>query len=126
MVVEGLIFAGGEHPESAVAALSVVEDLEVLEDRVGKLEACAPAATVQQLCLHSSPERLHHRVVVSVADTAIESASPAPLTRSLKAHEVKLGGFNRSSQRFVFGGIVDARRVLRRVCASRGSCVVCC
>jgi transposase InsO family protein len=28
------------------------------------------------------------------------------------------GGFNRSSQRFAFGGIVDARRVLQRVCAS--------
>jgi putative transposase len=36
------------------------------------------------------------------------------------------GGFNRSSQRFAFGGIVDARRAPRRVCASRGSCVVCC
>ncbi|HYM55017.1 MAG TPA: DUF4352 domain-containing protein, partial [Solirubrobacteraceae bacterium] len=36
------------------------------------------------------------------------------------------GGFNRCSQRFAFGGIVDARRALRRVCASRASCVVCC
>ena len=35
------------------------------------------------------------------------------------------GGFNRWSQRFVFGGIVDACRALRRVCASRESCVVC-
>jgi hypothetical protein len=36
------------------------------------------------------------------------------------------GGFNRSSQRFAFGGIVDARRAPRLVCASRVSCVVCC
>jgi hypothetical protein len=36
VVVEGLIFAGCEHPEGAVAALAVVEDLEVLKDRVGE------------------------------------------------------------------------------------------
>jgi hypothetical protein len=35
------------------------------------------------------------------------------------------GGFNRCSQRFAFGGIVDARRAPQRVCASRASCVVC-
>lgn len=36
------------------------------------------------------------------------------------------GGFNRSSQRFVFGGIVDAYRVFRLGCASGVFCVVCC
>jgi hypothetical protein len=37
LVVEGLIFVGCEHPEGAVAALAVVEDLDVLEERVGEL-----------------------------------------------------------------------------------------
>jgi putative transposase len=36
------------------------------------------------------------------------------------------GGFNRRSHRFVFEGIVDARRAPRRVCATRASCVACC
>jgi hypothetical protein len=36
VVVEGLIFVGGEHPEAAVTTLSIVEDLDVLEDRVSE------------------------------------------------------------------------------------------
>ena len=36
------------------------------------------------------------------------------------------GGFNWWTQRFAVGGILDARRVLRLVCASRASCVACC
>jgi hypothetical protein len=46
LVVEGLIFVGGEHPEGAVAALAVVEDLDVFEDGVGEFEAGAPAFAV--------------------------------------------------------------------------------
>ena len=36
------------------------------------------------------------------------------------------GGFNWWTQRFAVGGIVDARRAPRQVCASGVSCVVCC
>ncbi len=36
------------------------------------------------------------------------------------------GGFNRWSQQFAVGGIVDARRASQRACASPVSCVVCC
>jgi hypothetical protein len=53
-----------------VAALAVVEDLEVFEDRVGQLKAGAPLSTVQELCLHSCPEGLHHAVVIRVADAS--------------------------------------------------------
>ena len=35
------------HLERAVATLAVVEDLEVLEDRVGQLDACPPSPAVQ-------------------------------------------------------------------------------
>jgi hypothetical protein len=46
-----------------VAALAVVEDLQVLKDRVGQLDAGAPAVPVQQLDLHTGPERLDHGMV---------------------------------------------------------------
>nr|WP_240930615.1 hypothetical protein [Isoptericola sp. BMS4] len=39
-------------------ALAVVEDLEVLDDRVGKFQTGAPPATVQELGLHARPEAL--------------------------------------------------------------------
>jgi hypothetical protein len=50
-------------PESAV-----VEDLEVLEDRVGELEPVAPTLPVEQLGLHPAPDAFDHRVVVAVPD----------------------------------------------------------
>jgi hypothetical protein len=41
-----------EHAQRAVAALAVVEDLQVPKDRVGELGAGPPALPVQQLDLH--------------------------------------------------------------------------
>jgi len=51
-----------------VAALAIVEDLEVVEDRVRQLDASAPPFSVQQLDLHPAPERLHDRVVETIPD----------------------------------------------------------
>ena len=42
----------GEHAQRAVASGAVVEDLQVLKDRVGQLHPSLPAAPVQQLDLH--------------------------------------------------------------------------
>jgi hypothetical protein len=42
----------GQHAEAAVAPLSVMEDLQVLKDRVGELHAGAPASLVEELDLH--------------------------------------------------------------------------
>jgi hypothetical protein len=42
---------GGEHAERWVAALTVVEDLEVLEDRVGEFDPGPPAFAVEELDL---------------------------------------------------------------------------
>jgi hypothetical protein len=69
-VVQGLIFGGCEHPEGAVTALAVVEDLEVLEDGVGELKTGAPPFAVQELGLHAGSEGLHHAVVIRVTDEA--------------------------------------------------------
>jgi len=60
----------GEPPELAVTALSVVPDLEVIEDRVGELDAGVPLLAVEQFDLHPGPERLDHGVVVAVTDAA--------------------------------------------------------
>jgi hypothetical protein len=56
-----------EHARGRVASLAVVEDLEILEDRVGEFEAGAPALPAWQFGLHPVPERLHQGVVVAVA-----------------------------------------------------------
>jgi hypothetical protein len=51
-------------------ALTIVEDFEVLEDGVGKLHPSALASPVQQLDLHSAPERLDDRVIETITDRA--------------------------------------------------------
>jgi hypothetical protein len=68
--VFGLEFVldGAEHGEGGVAALAVVEDLGVVEDRVGQFQAGSPSLAVEQFGLHAAPERLDHRIVVAVAD----------------------------------------------------------
>jgi hypothetical protein len=45
-----------------VAALTVVEDLEVLEDRVRQLDPGPPAPAIEELDLHPAPERLDESV----------------------------------------------------------------
>lgn len=46
-----------------MASAAVVEAFDVLEDRVGQLDAGAPTLTVEQLGLHAAPERLDHGVI---------------------------------------------------------------
>jgi hypothetical protein len=70
-----------------VTPLSVVEDLQVLKDRVGQLDTGSPASPVEQLDLQPRPERLHHGVVVAVADRAHRGTSPASLTRWVNPQE---------------------------------------
>jgi len=42
-----LVLYRGQHAEAAVTPLPVVEDLEVVEDRVGQLDPGVPASAVQ-------------------------------------------------------------------------------
>jgi hypothetical protein len=51
-----------------VAALAVVEDLEVLEDGVGQLDPGPPAFPVEDLDLESHPEGPDYGVVETVVD----------------------------------------------------------
>lgn len=51
-----------------MSALTDVEDLDVLEDRVRESDSRPPLLPVQQLDLHRRPEAFHHRVVQPVTD----------------------------------------------------------
>ena len=74
LLVKDLILDRGEHSDGAVAALAVVEDLEVVEDRVRQLDACLPSLAVQQLGLYSSLGRLDDRVVEAITNRPHRSA----------------------------------------------------
>src|SRR5688572_6425998 len=52
-----------QHTERRVPALTIVEDLEVLEQRVGELQSRSPGPPVQELDLDAAPECLHQGVV---------------------------------------------------------------
>ena len=58
----------GVHSELRMAALSIVVDLEVFEQRVGELDAGLPAFGAEQLDLKSRPECFDHCVVVAISD----------------------------------------------------------
>ena len=51
-------------------ASSIVEDLEVLKDRVREFDASVPSLSVKKLHLEPAPERLDHGVVIAIADSA--------------------------------------------------------
>ena len=68
VAVDGLVLDWGVHSDARVAALSVVEDLKVLEDRVGEFDTGLPPFPVQQFDLHAGPERFDHGVIEAVAD----------------------------------------------------------
>jgi hypothetical protein len=51
-----------------MSALAVVEDLEVLEDRIRQLDSGPPDPSVEELDLHPAPERLDHRVIEATPD----------------------------------------------------------
>jgi hypothetical protein len=61
---------GVSMSREAVSAAPVVEDLEVLEQGVGELDAGSPAAAVEELGLDPAPEGFDDGVVVAVADRA--------------------------------------------------------
>jgi hypothetical protein len=70
-----------------VAPSSVVEALDVLEDRIRELDPRYPAPPVEQLDLHAAPERLDDRSYGSPTVPS-EGSSPALFARDVKAQEV--------------------------------------
>lgn len=70
-----------------MAALAVEPDLEVVEYRIGELDAGLPLAPVEQLDLHARPEQLDHGVVVAVPTETIDGTRPDSFARRVKAQE---------------------------------------
>src|SRR3954447_5485216 len=62
------VLSRGEHPEGAVAASAVVEELDVVVDRGGELDAGLPRLAVEQFDLQAAPERFDHGIVLGAAD----------------------------------------------------------
>ena len=77
----------GKHAKCRVTALAVMEDLEVLEDRVRQLHPSPPAPTVQEFDLHPAPERLDHGVMEATPDRA----SVLVIIRTAKALRASAG-----------------------------------
>ena len=126
LLVLVLVFAGCEHVQGAVASLGVVPDLDVVVDRAGEFDACLPSSAVEQLDLHAGPERLDHRIVERGTNSTDRRREAGFCDLLTEDPGCELGGFNWWTQRFTFGGIVDARRAPRLACATRASCVAGC
>ncbi len=73
-----------EHTQRRVSTLAVVNDLQVLEDGVGQLDACP----VEHLDLHAAPERFHERVVEAIADRFHRRSKPESMARRVNAQDV--------------------------------------
>jgi hypothetical protein len=59
-----------------MAAAGVVESFDVLEDRVGELDAGVPSLPVEDLGLKPCPERFGDGVVVGVTNAAERGQQP--------------------------------------------------
>ena len=94
--------------------------------REGKLYCCAVLdAHSRRVVGWSIDSRQATSLVTSALGMAVKNRKPTSGTVVHCDHGSQ-GGFNWWSQRFAFAGIVDVRRGLRLVFASRVSCVVCC
>src|SRR5687767_6338261 len=66
----GLELEWRQHAQRRMSTLTVVEDLQVLEERGGQFQSGGPDLPVQQLDLHPAPERLHQGIIETGADRA--------------------------------------------------------
>lgn len=67
----------GAFPRPRTAAA-----LKPFKDRTGKFRTGFPGAGIEQLQLQRPPERLHHGIVVAIADRAHDRSNPASRSRS--------------------------------------------
>lgn len=74
--------------DRGVSSSRIVEALDVLEHRRRELGSRCPLPAIEELDLEGAEEALGHRVVVRVADRALEPRIPAARNRRPKAQEV--------------------------------------
>ena len=65
-----------DHAKRGVPSLTMVEDLEVVEDGVRQLDSCAPTLPVEEFDLRPAPERLDEGIVVAVPDRTHRRQQP--------------------------------------------------
>ncbi len=59
-----------DHAKRRVSASPIVEDLQVLEDRIRDFNTGLPSRSIEEFDLHGAPGRFDHRVAVAVAHGA--------------------------------------------------------
>ena len=70
------VLGGAEIAQRGMASLSVVEDLDILEEGGLQLPARLPGAAIEQLGLQGGEEALRHGVVVGISATAHGALEP--------------------------------------------------
>jgi len=83
-----------------VSAAPIVEDLQVLEDRFRQFDSRFPSLSVEKFDLHTAPELLDHRVVVTVAHRAHRRHQSGVNGSLGERSRRELLGFKGSSQHF--------------------------
>ena len=81
-----------EHTQGRVAALAIVEDLEVLEDRARQLDSGLPPLPIEELDLHPAPEGFDDRVVEAVTHRAHGRQQPGIDSSTSEGPRGELGG----------------------------------
>src|SRR5688572_18456996 len=104
IVCDRLVLRGREKSVASVAALAVVERLDVVEELAAQFGLGRPCASVHEFFLERGEEALGDGVVVAVAAAAdrLGDAGGAGLLAERERDE--LGGFQRSSQHSMMEG----------------------
>src|SRR3712207_1795888 len=118
----GLELEWCQHTERRVSALTVVEDLQVLEERGGQLQARGPGLAIQQLDLHPAPERLHQGVVETCPHSAHRGQQARLLSPARERPRAVLPGFKGSSQHRLPDVRIGNRSGLRPESSTRAPC----
>ena len=71
------VFGWWQHIQRRVAALLVMEGIDVVSRRRAQFENRCPFSPVPQLSLHPGPERLDHGIVITIANSS--EAEPQPV-----------------------------------------------
>jgi hypothetical protein len=79
--VELLVLDRGEPAQGTVATLPVVEDLQVLKDRVGELDPGGPPLTVEEFGLHAAQKDSMTALSWASQIVPIEGSRPVSLAR---------------------------------------------
>jgi hypothetical protein len=61
-----LVLGRAEHSEAGMPSVWIIPAFYPFKDGIGKLFARVPCPGVEEFQLHGMPERLHHRIIVTI------------------------------------------------------------